>query len=79
MPDPAEAAAELGPRFESTLATFVRDQRLPGAAAGVVVGDRLVWSGGYGFADVAARRARDARTLYRIASITKTFTGPASM
>ena len=77
MPDPAEAVAELAPRFESTLATFVTDQRLPGAAAGVVVGDRLVWSGGYGFADVAARRAPDARTLYRIASITKTFTGTA--
>jgi CubicO group peptidase (beta-lactamase class C family) len=77
MPAPAEAVAELGRRFESTLATFVRDQRLPGAAAGVVVGDRLVWSGGYGFADVAARRAPDAHTLYRIASITKTFTATA--
>jgi D-alanyl-D-alanine carboxypeptidase len=77
MPAPAEAVAELGPRFESTLATFVRDQRLPGAAAGVVVGDRLVWSDGYGFADVAARRAPDAHTLYRIASITKTFTATA--
>jgi len=77
MPAPAEAVAELGPRFESAVATFVKDQRLPGAAAGVVVGDRLVWSGGYGFADVAGRRAPDARTLYRIASITKTFTATA--
>ncbi len=30
-----------------------------------------------GFADIGARRAPDARTLYRIASITKTFTGTA--
>jgi CubicO group peptidase (beta-lactamase class C family) len=75
----AEAVAELSGTFESKLAAFVKEQRLPGAAAGVVVGDRLVWSGGYGFADVAGRRAPDARTLYRIASITKTFTGTAIM
>ncbi len=75
----AEAVAELSGTFESKLAVFVKEQRLPGAAAGVVVGDRLVWSGGYGFADVAGRRAPDARTLYRIASITKTFTGTAIM
>ncbi len=75
----AEAVAELSGTFESKLAAFVKEQRLPGAAAGVVVGDRLVWSGGYGFADVAGGRVPDARTLYRIASITKTFTGTAIM
>jgi CubicO group peptidase (beta-lactamase class C family) len=79
MPAPAEAVAELGSTFEAALAAFVREHRLPGAAAGVVVGDELVWSGGYGFADIEARRAPDARTLYRIASITKTFTGTAIM
>jgi CubicO group peptidase (beta-lactamase class C family) len=77
--EPAEAVAELAPRFESKLAAYVKDRRLPGAAAGVVVRDRLVWSGGYGFADIAGRRPPDARTLYRIASITKTFTGTAIM
>ena len=35
--------------------------------------------GRVGFADVEARRAPDATTLYRIASITKTFTGTAIM
>jgi CubicO group peptidase (beta-lactamase class C family) len=79
MAAPAEAVAELAPRFEGTLAAFVKEERLPGASAGVVVDDRLVWSGGYGFADVAARRPPDAGTLYRIASITKTFTGTAIM
>jgi CubicO group peptidase (beta-lactamase class C family) len=77
MPAPHDAVAELAPRFESAVARFVKEQRLPGAAAGVVVGDRLVWSGGHGFADVTGRRPPDARTLYRIASITKTFTATA--
>jgi len=57
----------------------VKEHRLPGAAAGVVHGDALVWSAGVGFADIAARRVPDASTLYRIASITKTFTGTAIM
>jgi CubicO group peptidase (beta-lactamase class C family) len=65
--------------FEAKLAGFVRDNRLYGAAAGVVHGDELAWSGGVGFADAAAGRAAGAGTLYRIASITKTFTGTAVM
>jgi len=79
MAGPASAVADLGERFEQTIAAFVKEHHLPGAAAGVVVGDELAWSGGYGFADVAGRRAPDAGTLYRIASITKTFTGTAIM
>jgi len=69
----AAGAAELGAR----LASFVNDNRLPGAAAGVVHGDELAWSAGIGLADMAARRPARAGTLYRIASITKTFTGSA--
>ena len=74
--DPIAATAG---RLEATAATFVRDNRLPGAAVGVVVGDRLLWSTGIGFADVAARRAQGTAVLHRIASITKTFTGTAIM
>src|SRR3954471_17317799 len=68
-------AAELNAKATG----FVREHRLPGIAAGVVHEGELVWSGGPGFADVAARRAADATTLYRIASITKTFTATAIM
>ena len=75
----ASPLEDLAPRFEQTVAAFVKEHRLPGAAAGVVHGDELVWSGGYGFADVGSGRAPDARTLHRIASITKTFTGTAIM
>jgi CubicO group peptidase (beta-lactamase class C family) len=65
--------------FEAKLAAFVKDKRLYGAAAGVVHGDELAWSGGAGFADVATGRPAAADTLFRIASITKTFTGTAIM
>src|SRR6266700_2981124 len=48
----ADGAAE----FEAKLASFVRENRLYGAVAGVVHGDQLAWSGGAGFADMAAGR-----------------------
>jgi CubicO group peptidase (beta-lactamase class C family) len=66
-------------QLEAKAAAFVNEQRLPGASVGIVHGDALVWSAGIGFADVAAERAPEATTLYRIASITKTFTGTAIM
>jgi CubicO group peptidase (beta-lactamase class C family) len=73
----AAAAAELGEKYLEKVAAFVKEHRLPGAAAGVVVGDELVWSAGHGFADVDTKRPHDAQTLFRIASITKTFTATA--
>jgi CubicO group peptidase (beta-lactamase class C family) len=76
MAGPVAAGAE---QFETKLAAFVKDNRLYGAAAGVVHGDELVWTAGAGFADVAAGRAAGPDVLYRIASITKTFTGTAIM
>jgi CubicO group peptidase (beta-lactamase class C family) len=71
----AAAASEL----EATLNRFVQENRLPGATAGVVHGDELAWAASVGFSDLAAGRPSQHGTLYRIASITKTFTGTAIM
>lgn len=75
----ASPVADVAPRLQAKAAAFVRDNRLPGAAVGVVHGDDLAWAAGLGFADVAERRAPERLTMYRIASITKTFTGTAIM
>ncbi|HET8968033.1 MAG TPA: serine hydrolase domain-containing protein, partial [Gaiellaceae bacterium] len=72
-------AAELASKYEATTAAFVKEHRLPGAAVGVVHDGELAWAGGVGFADRASRRPSDPKTLYRIASITKTFTATAIM
>jgi D-alanyl-D-alanine carboxypeptidase len=69
--------ADVASALQAKAASFVKEHRLPGAAVGVVHGDDLVWSAGIGFADVASRRAHDDGTLFRVASITKTFTGTA--
>jgi CubicO group peptidase (beta-lactamase class C family) len=71
--------SDIDTKLQEKVAAFVKEHRLPGAAAGVVVGDELAWTFGYGFADVTAERPHDANTLFRIASITKTFTATAIM
>ena len=76
MPSPAAA---IGKKYEALAAQFVKEHRLPGAAVGVVHEGSLVWSKGIGFADVAKRRAASPQGLYRIASITKTFTAALVM
>ena len=42
--------------------------------AAIVIGDSIVWSQGFGWADRDKRIPADANTLYRIGSISKTFT-----
>jgi CubicO group peptidase (beta-lactamase class C family) len=74
MTGPVAGGAEY---FDAQLGSFVRENRLYGAAAGVVQSGDLVWSGGAGFADLASGRPSGPDVLYRIASITKTFTGTA--
>ena len=71
----AAGAAEL----DAELTRFVARSGQPGVTAGVVHGDELVWTAGAGFADTGTRVTGDVGTLYRIASITKTFTGTAVM
>jgi len=70
---------DVAAKLRAHAARFVKENRLPGAAVGVVHGDELAWSDGIGYADREARRATDSATLHRIASITKTFTGTAIM
>jgi CubicO group peptidase (beta-lactamase class C family) len=69
-----ESIATVAEQLLDRTRAFVREERLPGAAVGVVGRDGLAWGGAAGFADLAAARRPDADTLYRIASNTKVFT-----
>ncbi len=51
----------------------------PGLAIGIVHDGKLIWGKGYGFADIEAKTPVTLDTLFRIASITKTFTATAIM
>lgn len=55
------------------------EQDIKGISIAVVDGQTVVWSEGFGYADVAAQRPATPQTLYRIASISKLFTSTAVM
>src|ERR1700677_2863655 len=74
-----DTLAAIGPELQARLASVVASNRLPGAVAGVVYRDELAWSAAVGLADVTSGRPAELGTLFRIASITKSFTGTAIM
>lgn len=53
--------------------------RVPAVSAGVVVGQELVWSKGYGFVDQRKTIPAGADTLYSVCSMSKLFTSIAVM
>ncbi len=63
--------------FRAIASDFVKAHGVAGASLGIVAAGELVWSAGLGLADRATGRPADERTVYRIASITKTFTATA--
>src|SRR6476659_4301972 len=67
----------LSPRLDALAARFLVEQRMPGLAAGVVRDGALAWTSALGFADRATQRPVRPDTLFRIASITKSFTATA--
>jgi CubicO group peptidase (beta-lactamase class C family) len=52
---------------------------IPGISMGVVYDQDMIWSRGFGFADVAKKRPATPGTIYSICSISKLFTSIATM
>ncbi|MEO1997492.1 MAG: serine hydrolase domain-containing protein [Planctomycetaceae bacterium] len=51
-----------------------RNADVPGLAAGIVQKQKLVWSGHYGWADIERRIPVSDKTLFQVASVSKTVT-----
>ena len=62
-------------RIRDTANEVVAEHHLPGIAIGVVAGDDLVFSEGFGYADIETRAPQDPARRQRIASVTKTMAG----
>jgi CubicO group peptidase (beta-lactamase class C family) len=75
--DPEVLGAER--LFSAWMEGQIAYRGLPGIAVGVVRDQDLVWSNGFGFADIGARRRMTAATKFRIASNSKLFTAIAIM
>ena len=65
--------------LRSAVAATLKRYNIPGCGIALVTKDKVVWTGGVGVADLSTGRAVDGRTLFRIGSITKTFTAIAIM
>jgi CubicO group peptidase (beta-lactamase class C family) len=61
-------------RVDALAARLIAAGATPGAAVAVADRERVLWAGHYGHADPAAGRPVDARTLFQIGSISKSFT-----
>jgi len=46
-------------------------EQIPGLSAAIVHDQQVLWQGGYGFADLAAKRPAAPDTIYSICSISK--------
>jgi CubicO group peptidase (beta-lactamase class C family) len=59
--------------FEARLEKLRRDNSIPGMAAIVARGDRVVWQKGFGFADAESQIPVTVETSFHLASLTKPF------
>ena len=65
---------ELGAKltqFEGFLAEMQQELAIPGMSAAIIKDHELIWSQGFGYADLEAKRPATADTPYEIASLTK--------
>ena len=77
MPDPSIEA--VVPALSNRIRQVMARQGVPGLAIGIVRDQALVWSSGFGYADLASARPMDDTTSVGVASISKTFTATAIM
>lgn len=77
-PDTAVVVSPYAEAIDSSqtlVQQLLEAENFPGAGVAVSVGGELVWSQGFGFADIASGKKIDpARTLFRIGSISKPYT-----
>jgi CubicO group peptidase (beta-lactamase class C family) len=85
-PEPTFADAERKKKLVSGFAAIddiVADemarQKIPGLVVGIVIDGELAYSKGFGYADVDKKTKPDVDTVFRIGSITKSFTALATL
>ncbi|HEY5972405.1 MAG TPA: serine hydrolase domain-containing protein [Pseudoxanthomonas sp.] len=61
--------------FEALASDLTRGQRVPGMAMAIVQNGRVLSARGYGVTDVAAPQTVDGHTVFRLASLSKSFAG----
>ena len=79
FPQDAKIAPRMQTRLEGEIRQFMAERHIPGLSVAVVENDAFEWSAGFGMADLENSVPATSRTLYRLASISKTLTATATM
>ena len=73
-PNRASKLTSALPEIDRIMAEFAERAKVPGIAYGIVVDGKVIHIGTAGLRDVASRAKVDTSTVFRIASMTKSFT-----
>src|SRR6185503_324060 len=65
------------PTIDSIYKAYAISHHVPGLVYGIVADGRLIHTGGFGYANIAQKIPATAQSVYRIASMTKSFTAMA--
>ena len=65
------------PLIDSIYRDYAKKNHIPGLAFGIVAGGKLQYAGGYGYMDIAHQSPVTPASVFRIASMTKSFTAMA--
>lgn len=76
---PAQGKPLTNPALDSLIATKMEEASIMGIGAAIIINDRVVWSQGYGYANIERTRRFTPNSVMNIGSISKTFTGVAMM
>jgi CubicO group peptidase (beta-lactamase class C family) len=75
----SDSSIEL-PEVDRSINGWMKKKKVPGLAACIVMGDKIVWSNGYGWANIEKEIPfTPDKTLFQIASVSKTITATAIM
>lgn len=76
--NPYKVPAKATP-LDKKLLAVMGEHHIVGLSAAVILGDKVIWSGGYGWADLRTARPVTPETIFRTASMSKMVTGTALM
>src|SRR5688572_24788601 len=76
-PDRVRKLQAAMPRIDSLFSAFAKENHVPGIAYGILIDGQLVHTGTSGLRDIANNAPVDSASVFRIASMTKSFTALA--
>lgn len=65
------------PTIDNVILSFIKKHNIPGASLAVSKNSKLVYQKGYGYADIEKKEEVTPEHIFRLASVSKTYTGVA--